>query len=229
MASSYKTFYDLAKITIWSDAGGVGDNPARARLTLGFRDGNPRFIVFTGEKGATGAINFPMDYYTFGSVLAMLEHVIDCNPGEKFPIESLSPVYEDNKPVDKLRLNSTLYMGKTAEGVIYLSLIEEGKVKVVFPLKPTKWHTYRDSSKEALPVDFVSKKLARGLVLLLTNVAGNMAVKHADDEYNNSQRKPGVIKGFENANSGDGSSAPAKREVTSIDADAASILNDIDL
>ena len=91
----YKTFYDVPKLTVWGDSIDSEGGKGRARLSFGFRDGNPRFIVNTGEAtGGAGMIIFPMDFMTFGGVCEVIDRIIQAEPGAKCSITSLGVKYE---------------------------------------------------------------------------------------------------------------------------------------
>lgn len=227
MASMYKSFYDIGKIVIWADGEGINSDSKRARMTLSFRDGNPRIVVNTGEPGVAGMINFPMDPYTFGGVLEALKEVIEAEPGTRFSIDSLGSVWENDKPTDALRTVSVLHIGKTKDGVIYLSLIEETKPKIVFPLKSSKYHNFRDEGKNILPDATTSKFLARGLVGTLNIIHANIIVDYTHDEYAYGDRKPYPLKGFENV--ANKSKPKSEGKLTQLDSEMGAILEDLDL
>lgn len=226
--NTYKTYYDISKVVIWADDEGVSnDNGRRPRMVFGLRDGNPRVMVFTGENLPAGVITFPMDHYTFGSVLRSFKRVVDGEPGNRLSIESIGSVYKDNKPTNETRLVSTLHIGKTKDGIVYLSLIEDTKPKIVFPLKATKWHKYKDSNKEDLPEAEVSVMLAEGIIELLQGISVNMVMKYTSDEYMYGDREPGPIRGFENLKK---RGAPGNtRTLTEVNSDLNNVLGDLDL
>lgn len=208
---TYKTYYNLARLTIWADDEGFGEaNQRRPNLTFSFRDGNPRISVYTGKSGPSALITFPMDNVTFGSVIEAMSDVINLGPGTKRTIESLSYEWKDNKPTTNLVLKSTLYVGQTKEGVIYLSVIEEDKEKLVFPLQASKFHKYRDETGTENSKSDVSKLLAKGLVKVLSNIQARIIVDYTNEEYERGDRKPMSIKGYENLVSDTSSSMSSK-------------------
>ena len=201
---SYKTFYNIQRIVFWADQEGFGeDGQKRPRMTLSYRDGNPRFTVYTGASvGMDGMINFPMDTITFGSVIELFKTVIEEEPGSKRSIDSFTKEYVDNKPTENLKLMSTLHMGKTKDGIVYLSLIEEGKPKIVFPLRHSKWHSYRDANKEELSVADVSLNIARGVANMFENILSHVIMQYNTDEYTYGGRPPMPLRGYENLKAG---------------------------
>lgn len=230
MNTLYKRYYDIGKVTIWADSEGTNDqNAKRPRMVLSFRDGNPRFNVYTGETGPNGIIFFPMDVYTFGAVIETLKLVIDSEPGTKLSIDSLGSVWENDKPTNKTRVVSVLYIGKTKDGVIYLSVIDETKPKIVFPLKSTKFHNFYDTNKEKRNDGEISKLLARGLVTTFTQMVSNVIAAYVEQEYKYGQYKPGVIKGFEDVGNETSTTKKPKKELTEVDSEISAMLDDLDL
>lgn len=189
----YKTYYDLAKIVIWADNPNAADGPKRARMVFGFRDGNPRIMVYTGETG--GVIAFPTDPLFFGGFLETLRAIATGPAGTKETMDSLTTYYEDNKPTNETRLISTLHIGKSKDGIIYLSVIAEGKAKLAFSLKSSKFQQFRGENKELLPDAIVSERMAIGLINHLYVVMGNCFAQYTAEEYTHGPRSPAAIKG----------------------------------
>ena len=140
-----KTYYDISKLVIWGDDSSDGENGnKRPRMVFSFRDGNPRITVYTGITGQNGVISFPSDYPTMVAIVNILKDVIVSEPGNKFSISSLTNVYENNKPTKEKKIVSTLYIGKSKDGLIYFSVIAENKPKLVFTIKPSPFHVFKD-------------------------------------------------------------------------------------
>lgn len=192
MSNLIKTYYDLSKLVIWGDDLAEEDQK-RPRLVFGFRDGNPRITVYTGATGSNGVIAFPSDYPTMVACMNMLKDVIASEPGTKFSIESLSTVYENNKPTKEKRVISTLYIGKSKEGIIYFSVITEGKPKLVFSIKPSPFHIFRDADKNIIPDSEMSCKLAKGIADIVLDVISGILQAYTAEEYA-TVRKPTPIK-----------------------------------
>jgi len=193
MSNLVKTYYDLSKLVIWGDETGEADQK-RPRLVFGFRDGNPRITVYTGVPGQNGLITFPSDYPTMVACMNMLKDVIAGAPGTKFSIDSLGTVYENNKPTKDKRVVGTLYMGKSKDGIIYFSVMAEGKPKLVFSVKPSPYHVFRDGDKNVIPDSVMSCKLANGIADLVLDIIGRILEAYTAEEYS-TVRKPAPIKG----------------------------------
>lgn len=193
MATLYNKYYDVSKLVIWGDESG-DENNRRSKLIFSFRDGNPRITVYTGVVGKDGVISFPSDHPTMVTIMNLLKDVAKGQPGTKFAIDSLTFVYENDKPTANKRIVSTLHIGKSKEGLVYFSVIMENKPKLVFTLKSSPFHTFRDKDKNLLSEELVSSKMALGLADLVLSIVGNIIVNYTDEEYDNSPRKPMEVK-----------------------------------
>lgn len=190
----YKTFYDVPKLTVWGDSIDSEGGKGRARLSFGFRDGNPRFIVNTGEAtGGAGMIIFPMDFMTFGGVCEVIDRIIQAEPGAKCSITSLGVKYENDQPTKEKRLVATFYVGKTKEGVVYFSVISDDKPKLVFPLKTSPFHQWFGNDREQLSEAEVSAILAKGFVRNMSELASHALLVYTSEEYAAGGRKLGAI------------------------------------
>lgn len=194
MTTLVGTYYDIAKLVLWADDSAVteGENK-RPRLVFSFRDGNPRISVYTGAAGQNGVISFPSDYPTMVSIITLLKDVIAGQPGIKFSIDSLTSVYENNKPTKDKKVVSTLYIGKSKEGVVYFSVISEAKPKIIFSIKPSPFHVFRDGDKNVIPESVMSCKIATGLAEMILNIISDVICNYTEQEYSTG-RKPTLIK-----------------------------------
>jgi hypothetical protein len=188
----YKTFYDVSRFTLWAD-NPADEDAKRASFKLSFRDGNPRFVVNTGGSGQESMINFPMDVATMVSILCKLEDIAKGPNGDQFTVDSQSPVYRDDKPTKEQQVIAVLHMGKTAAGIIYLSVTAGNKPKIVFPVKASKFHTYRDQSKNIVADDVISKYITLGLVDILKTAAGAAMMQYSNEDYEHGERRPTSI------------------------------------
>ena len=188
-----KTYYDVSKLVIWGDDAPEGD-AKRPRMVFSFRDGNPRITVYTGQTGPNGVISFPSDYPTMVGIINVLKDVIAGQPGTRFSIDSLTAVYQDNKPTKDKKVVAVLHIGKSKEGIIYFSVTAEAKPKLLFSIKPSPFHAFRDAEKNTIPDSVMSTKIASGLADLILNIISSVIVNYTNEEYS-TVRKPVLIKG----------------------------------
>lgn len=192
MSNLINKYFDLAKIVLWSDAPDAESK--RARLIFNFRDGNPRITVYTGAVGPEGVISYPCEVPTMVAILNLMKDVAKAEPGVKYSIDSLTTVYQDNRPTNEKRVVSTLYVGKSKEGLVYLSVITEGRPKLVFTIAASQYHTFRDGDKNLLPSTKVSEMLTMGIADTMLNVIAHAVMQYSSDEYTAGIRKASLVK-----------------------------------
>lgn len=130
------------------------DKEHGARLKWGVRMGFPRLTVEPepkkeGEKYGETIINAPFTYPTFFYFLDRFEEVIQGEPGSSFSIECRNTKYVDGKKTNETYLQAKVIVGKDKEGIIFISVIEEGKKKIKFDLLPdTKWYKMFKNGEE---------------------------------------------------------------------------------
>lgn len=215
MSKIYQSYYDVSRFVLWAD------NPAeegkRARFVLGFRDGNPRFIVYTGGLGRDAVINFPMDNVHLTAVMNQLKDIAAGPNGEKIYIESLTSVYENDKPTNQKKVLSTLVIGKSKDGVVYLSVIMEGRPSIVFPISPSPFHVFRNSNKEVMEPGVVSRVMAVGVANIVLDTVGRVMMDYTNEEYDNGPRKPTPIKPPGGAQGGGSRGKPTPPQFSDLD------------
>lgn len=195
-----KTFFDTPLLVMWGDKS--PEDGKSARLTFGFRDGRPRFTVNTGQAtGRDGMIIFPGDVPTVTSMMLMLDEIANGEPDKQVINDSLTPVYVDNKVTAERKVRGSLIIGKTKDGVCYITVVAEGFPKLVFPFKPSEWHVFRDGSRNVIPLPHVSSKLAHAYSLHVRNLISMAIMQHAQEEYGSGSRKLSSVEKSEDGSS----------------------------
>ncbi len=216
MTYYYKRYHDVSKITLWADS--TDDEKKAARLLLSFRDGNPRFVAYTGVTGPSGIINFPCDYPTMAAAMSLLKEAASSSiTGVSYSIESLTASYVDNKPTKEKVLVSTLNIGRDKDGIVFLALITEGKPKIMFQIKPSNYHVFRDSTKSPMPVDKISSTLAIGIADLVLNTISDVMTSYTREEYDGSGKPPAEIKGRNQQSGGGKKQVPSNTPTETLD------------
>lgn len=185
----YGTYFDIERVVIWGDEQ-QDPQARRPRLIFSFRDGNPRITVYTGQKSPSGVISFPCDVPHLVTILSYIKEVANSEPGYKLSVDSLTTKYVDNKPSNETELVSTLHVGKSKEGIVYLSLIAENKPKMVFSIKPSKYHVFRDSEKNVIPDNVISSKMATKIADLVLELVSQSVMQYTNEKYENSGNPP---------------------------------------
>lgn len=204
MAKVYQTFYDISRFTLWADS--PSEDGKRARFVLSFRDGNPRFVVYTGGVGKDSILNFPCDSVHMSAVMVQLKNIAKSPNEDQKTCGSLAPVYENDKPTKEKKELARLMIGKMKDGMVYIGVVSEGKPKIVFPFKPSDFHVFRNANKEIMQPAELSKDLAIGFATIVLNAIPIIMIEYTKQEYDDGPRKPTSI--TSNGKTGGAKSAP---------------------
>jgi hypothetical protein len=188
MSTLVKKYFDVAKLILWAETESDSENK-RPRLVFSLRDGNPRFVVYTGLMGKEGVINFPCDPLHTVATMDMLRDIANGQPSEKFAVDSLRTVYENSKPTKEKQVAATLNIGKSKDGIVYFCVIAEGRPKIVFPIKSSPFHVFRDSSKNQIPDGPISQKLALAYAKIVDSAISTLLVNYSMDEYTGGKKQ----------------------------------------
>jgi len=189
MSRLFKKYFDISKLVIWGEGGPEGDNTKRPRLVISFRDGNPRFVVFTGLQGREGVIACPFDAIHMATAMNLFKDIIKGEPDNQIRVESLAPIYENNKPTNEKTVKATLYAGKSKDGILYFSVIAEGRPKIVFPIKPSPFHIFRDGNKNVIPDRVISEKMAMSIADMILDIIAINMINYTNEEYDNGRKQ----------------------------------------
>ena len=134
-------FKELDKFILYTDA---PDAPGkRSRLTWSTYRGNPRITVFTSvpNDSGKGIINAPMNPETFIILMNELERIAK-NPGEeKIKLTCLTTVKrEDGQRSQERTLLSDVWVGRDSAGIVWMSVIAEGRPKIKFEFHVSDFH-----------------------------------------------------------------------------------------
>lgn len=179
MSVFVKKFLDVNRFVLWADGAAEGK---KARLMLGFRDGHPRLAVTTGVSGKDGIINFPADVPTIVYFLNRLKEVAAGDRGTRHSIDSLTTLYENDKPTKQKRLVSTVYLGKSSEGIVYISVIAENRPKIVFEVKPSEFHVFKDKEGQKISEESISCIMAKGLADFMLGLLSDGIMRHSVED-----------------------------------------------
>lgn len=137
-------FKELDKFGMYTDAPGAEGR--RSRLVFSSFRGNPRITVFTGipNDSGKGVINAPMNPETFLIFLNMLESVAKDSKEAKNKIACDTTVKttdgETQQRNQQRMALSDVFFGKDAEGVMWVSVIAEGRPKIKFEFTVSDFH-----------------------------------------------------------------------------------------
>ncbi len=183
-------------------------------LKVEFVKNNPRFVVWTndpedtGERNNYGKIVAALDLPTMFMLFGLVEDVI-AGPagGEPIQLQNLNFKYPGGKRTDRPVLESKVFVGKDADGVVFISVIayEEHRPKIVFPFLPTQYHNLVHRDGTAWEKGKLSEKFARGFLAALKPVINHLSViKYVPPEPKNNQGGGGGGNNYGNRGGGGG-------------------------
>lgn len=108
-------------------------------LKWGFRKGYPRLMVFINGsdlsvRGRDNMITAPFSFTALNNLTGAMAEIIEAEKGTEFVINCINAKYVDNKKTDETTIQATVVVAKDTDGMIYISLTEEGKPTVRFNL-----------------------------------------------------------------------------------------------
>jgi len=181
-----------------------------ASLTWSIRMGYPRLSVYTDNTrdkrddfSYDKLIIAPLDAVTVNIVIDMLNKVIS-NPKEHhLSIKCLNVKYVNNVKTDEVAVQATIVIGRTEQGVIYLSAIADSKKKVRFNLVPNKkWHRLLDADgndvtdNRVLSNTYAKAYSARLKALMDKFLVDDSAIKYTEKKNSVTRADPGNMGGL---------------------------------
>lgn len=153
----------------------------RSKLSFGFRDGNPRITVFTNDPNDTvqrGIIYAGMSPETFEIFTLLFDTVIRSKEEIKQVVECYTQRYEDNKPTGERILNSQVWIGRDADGLIWLSVTAKGRPQIRFTFQVSEWHKLLKGDGTQFTEAEGSRLAAMAHLNLLRQVYGPMLAQY---------------------------------------------------
>jgi hypothetical protein len=196
------------------------DPSKKSSLIWGFHANNPRLTVYTNvpdDQGADkgyGKISANLDMPVFFGFLHLLNQTI-AHVGEiKNKIENKNFIFPGGKRSERPVVVSELWVGKDADGVVWLSVTAKDRPKIKFTFGTSDFHKFVHGDGTPFTDGEMSVAFASGYVNILEKMMTNMAVSHyvepvkkdnggGKGNWNNNQNQN------RGGNSGGGRSAPA--------------------
>ena len=131
----------------------VNEKTDTAVLKWGVKNGYPRLIV-TLSSVKTEAVDYsklitaPFTYMDFFTFLEYMEEVINHDGKIQKKVECLNNKWSNGQRTDEIYVQATVYIGKGDDGVIFLAVIEDKKIKVKFDILPdiSPYHRWYDEN-----------------------------------------------------------------------------------
>lgn len=120
-------------------------------MSWSIKNGYPRVSVnTTGVRTEsidyTKLITAPFDYINLLSALDDFEKVIASEKDTIRRVDCLNNRFKDGKRTDEIYVQATVYFIKDKEGIIYISVLEQGKQKLKFKVVPKGYVRFYDDA-----------------------------------------------------------------------------------
>lgn len=178
-----------------------------AGMTLRIHNNNFRIQVYTNDPNdpKQGAITASMEPYVFSMMLSMIEEAVMAQGEYRNYIDNMGFKFIGGKRGDKQEVLSRTVVGKDADGLVYISIVEGGRPNVKFPLLPSSWHILRSANGDVEEKALTSRLYAKGWVRLWTQMLqGLIAYFKEEEQKQNNNGGNGGGYGGGNRNGGGG-------------------------
>lgn len=159
------SIFDFSKLSLNATQG-------KAQLKFNIYRNNPRIVIFTNDEKDRQQNSAPMsanmDPYSFMSFLQMLQSLVSAPAETKYKIENLTLKGEGKDRT--IAHASDLMLGKDANGVIWISVLMDGRPKFKFEIGDYKYHKFMHGDGKEMSKAEVSQMAAKGMVTLLSNI-----------------------------------------------------------
>lgn len=182
-----KNALDMRKLKLSADSTAAGK---KAQLVFGIHANNPRVTVYTGdpedssEKNGYGKIQANLDAPIFETFIGMIEHAASLKEEWSAKIENKNYTWYSGKRSDKPVLISELWVGRTKDGLVWISVIaaDPNRPKLRFYFTPSEFHNFVKRSGEPFAKDEINNLYAMGYARLLRGVSQQVLVNNYVDE-----------------------------------------------
>lgn len=142
--------------------------------------GNVSFTVWhnNGTAGADSRSYFEFSGHSFYTFEELFSNIINSDPGETgLKQRAVGFTYDKNSEEKVKIILGELWFGKTADGIIYISVTSEGKPTPAFKFENAEFYKYsRINSQEPLTASEFSKIDAKAWLKYLSKVASAFIV-----------------------------------------------------
>lgn len=150
---------------------------SNASMLFGLVSNNPRITVYTGsEDEKDRSIQANLDTPTMFAYLELLELLITAEPNTKYKVENKNFIFPGGKRSEAPVVVSELICGKDGNGVIWTSVVANGKPTIKFVFRPSTFHTLFNGDGSQLAPSKVSELYVRGFVHILRSLYAHLSV-----------------------------------------------------
>lgn len=136
--------YELDKAIMYADSPGAPGK--RAKLVWSTRKTYPRLSIFTNDPAdkGNGLITAPLDTPTLYGILDIMDTVLRATEEMKQKIDIYTSKWENNQRTNEMVLLSTVWVGKNANGINWISLVSSDPVrpKVIFEYQTGDYYQF---------------------------------------------------------------------------------------
>lgn len=157
------------------------DKPA---LKYKIHENNPRFRVYMNDGSATaarGPIAFALDPYIFNDLMELILLVASDRNPTRYTMEIKAGWDHKGQKLDKVGPVSKIFVGRDAEGIIYLAFQARGENIAKFPLLPSFFAELQDPNGEKLTKEIASEIRARSYVKTLSQATSAWMAVHGKE------------------------------------------------
>ena len=146
------------------------NEPDGGSLHWGVRMGFPRITVIPerieeGDNYIEKIITAPFNVPTLHLLLEYMEEIVNGEKGQYKSIECRNVKYVNGERTSETFVQSTVIVGKDKDGIIFITLVSEGKKKVKFSILPdSRWYRIYHNNTEVTDKAEISRVFGRAYI-----------------------------------------------------------------
>lgn len=155
-----------------------------AGMTLRLHNNNFRIQVYTNDPNdpKQGAMTAAMSPVVFSVFLEMVKEAIEA-PGKYMNvINNLGFKFNNGQRGSAPEVLSRTHVFKGEDGIICISIVENGRPNIKFPLINDQWHTFLDKDGNTMDKGEASKLYAKGWYALWSKLAAHAMIAYFTEE-----------------------------------------------
>lgn len=175
-------------------------NGEKAVMWWAVFDESPRLVVKTndpndsGEEKEWGKITAKLDLWDLGNIVDALAKAVAGPNGFRVKATKKNS-YRGKQHFDAPTRINDVIVGKNSQGVIYISVYEEGRPEIAFPLLPSEYTEMYNADGSPFPVDECSRIFAAHygaiVIPIVTSVSAAASIEKSNRPFDPND-KPGA-------------------------------------
>ena len=179
---------ELDKYTMFANIGTTGGKASR--LAWSIRAASPRITVYTNNSTDTinyGIISAPMNPETFLIFLDLLEQTALGANGDKHKIECYTSTRGTDGSYGERTVLSEVVFGKDEAGIVWVSVIAEGRPKIKFEFKVYDYHKIYKADGSQMSESETSSLQALAVIKALRSIYHDLTKEFRQNKGTNGQ------------------------------------------